>query len=393
MAQTVIMQTGCLHVEKGGMDLHVTKDGETSGTFKVSGVAMERCQGSMLKGVKLNGQKFDGLMTSCMRGGVMKNPVMTFAAIIVAACLAGCSGKVPRDARLLQRGYALEMRSEYDKAREKYAEAASLGNADAFKRLGDLVISQEYVLLSPENANDYATGYDRWLVSARQALAKAGDFYDKAKMAGCTNQLAASIEKLASLNAKVAETENKVREAKEKKRQEELRLQEEKKQAELRRQEELRRKQEEEKRRAEEAAHRARAEEEERRRKESPEYCIDNGIPLSDAAFAEIVRAVNYSSNTGNKLYDKEKDEEEHARFRGKHLVLRAKVDKVESTFFTDEVKIILSRRGGTISARFDGMSKSEAATIQRGTVLEIEGDVSIRPVLSSIAMDRCRIR
>ena len=319
-------------------------------------------------------------------------------------CIVGCSDKTPRDLKLLQEGSALEMRSEYGKAREKYAEAASLGNADAFKRLGDLTISMECVLLSPENASDYANGYDNWLASAKPALVKARDFYDKAKMAGCTNQLDVSMEKLAALAVKVSETEAKVNEAKEQKlqevlrrqeeaRQAELRRQEEARQAELQRQEELRRKQEEEKRLAEEAARRAQAEEEERRRKESPEYCIENGIPLSDAAFAEIVRAVNYLSNTGNKLYDKQKNSEEHARFRGKHLVLTATVDKVETTFFTDEVKIILRRRGGTISARFDGMAKSEAATIRPGTTLEIEGDVSSRPVLSSIAMDRCRIR
>ena len=310
-----------------------------------------------------------------------------------AVCLAGCFDKTPRDVKLLQEGSALEMQSEYDKARAKYAEAASLGNADAFKRLGDLTISKEYVLLSPESANDYANGYDTWLVQAKQALAKAGDFYDKAKTAGCTNQLDASLEKLKTLTAKVSETEAKVNEAKEQKRQDELRRQEEARQAELRRQEELRRKQEEEKRLAEEAARRAQAEEEERRRKESPEYCIENGILLSDAAFAEIVSAVNYRSKTGNKLYDKQKESEEHERFRGKRLVLKAKVDKVETTAFTDEVKIILSRKGGTISARFDGMSKFDAASIQTGTELEIEGDVSIRPVLSSIAMDRCRIR
>ena len=315
------------------------------------------------------------------------------AMFLGAICLAGCFDKTPRDQKLLQDGYALEMRSQYDKAIEKYSEAAAMGNPDAFRRLGDLTISREYFTLSPENAYDYAKGYDNWLVKAKQALAKAGDLYDKAQMAGCTNQLDASMERLAKLTTKVAETEAKVNEAKEQKRQYELRLKEEARQAELKRQEELRRKQEEERRRAEEEARRAKAEEEERRRKESPEYCIANGTPLSDTAFAEIVRAVNYVSNTGNKLYDKQKDEEEHARFRGQHLVLVAKVDKVESTFFTDEVKIILSRRGGTISARFDGMSKNEAATIRPGTVLEIEGDVSIRPVLSSIAMDRCRIR
>lgn len=311
----------------------------------------------------------------------------------VALCLSGCSGKVPKDVKLLREGAALEMRSEYGLALEKYAEAASLGNADAFKRLGDMTLSKDYTTLSPDNADDYATGYDTWLVKAKSAVAKAGDFYEKAQVAGCTNQLEASLSKLSVCRQKIAETESKVKEAKELKRQEEERRKEEARLAELRRQEELRRKQEEEKRLAEEAALKAKAEEEERRRKESPEYCIENGLLLSDAAFAEIVQAVNYMSDTGNKLYDKQKNEEEHARFRGKRLVLKARVDKVESTFFTDEVKIILSRRGGTISARFDGMSKNEAATISRGTELEIEGDVSMRPVMSSIAMDRCRIR
>ena len=315
------------------------------------------------------------------------------AAALSALCVTGCSDGVPKDVKLLREGSAFEMRSEYDKALEKYAEAASLGNADALRRLGDMTITRDYVALSPDNPDDYATGYDSWLAKAKQALAKADDFYEKAKLAGCTNQLDVSLEKLAAARAKISETETKVKEARELKRQEEERRQEEARQAELRRQEELRLKREEEKRRAEEAARKAKEEEEERRRKESPEYCVENGLLLSDAAFAEIVRAVNFVSDTGNKLYDKQRNEEEHARFRGKRLVLKAKVDKVESTFFTDEVKIILSRRGGTISARFDGMAKSDAATIRTGTVLEIEGDVSIRPVLSSIALDRCRIR
>ena len=161
-----------------------------------------------------------------------------------AICLAGCFDKTPRDQKLLQDGYAMEMRSQYDKALEKYSEAAAMGNPDAFKRLGDMTISREYFLLSPENANDYAKGYDSWLEKAKQALAKAGDFYEKAQMAGCTNQLDASMERLAKLTTKVAETEAKVNEAKEHKRQYELRLKEEARQAELKRQEELRRKQE-----------------------------------------------------------------------------------------------------------------------------------------------------
>lgn len=314
------------------------------------------------------------------------------AATSAAICLAGCFDSTPKDEKLLRNGNKFEIKAEYDKAFNMYTEAAALGNADAFKKLGDLVFTREIMPLSPANPNDYVSGYDEWLNKTKPAMARANDFYNKAQMAGCTNQLDASMKKMEALSARIKDTEARVNEAKELKRQEELRKQEEARLAELRRQEELRRKQEEERRLAEEAARRAKAEAEEKAHRESPEYCIENGLTLTDAAFSEIVKADNYVSRTGNKLYDKQVEEEQHARFRGKHLVLEARVDKVESTFFTDEVKIVLSRRGGTISARFDGMSKAEAANISVGTVLKIEGDLSMRPVLSSIAMDRCRI-
>ena len=142
------------------------------------------------------------------------------AAVLCALYAAGCFDGTPKDVKLLREGAALEMRSEYDKALAKYTEAASLGNADAFRRLGDMSLSRNYALLRPENAGDYATGYDGWLAKAKQAVDRAGDFYAKAKQAGCTNQLDASMEKLLAARARIAETEARVKEAKEQKRQE-----------------------------------------------------------------------------------------------------------------------------------------------------------------------------
>ena len=142
------------------------------------------------------------------------------ATVLCILWATGCFDGTPTDVKLLREGAALETRSEYDKALAKYTEAASLGNADAFKRLGDIAISRDYALQRPENADDYATGYDGWLAKAKLAVDRAGDFYAKAKQAGCTNQLDASMEKLLAARARIAETEARVKEAKEQKRQE-----------------------------------------------------------------------------------------------------------------------------------------------------------------------------
>ncbi len=64
MAQTVVLQTECLHVKKGGIDLHVTKDGKTIGTLKVSNGAIEWCPRNKKQGIKLNWTKFDDIMKS-----------------------------------------------------------------------------------------------------------------------------------------------------------------------------------------------------------------------------------------------------------------------------------------------------------------------------------------
>lgn len=137
------------------------------------------------------------------------------------------------------------------------------------------------------------------------------------------------------------------------------------------------------------ASRRERAEEE--RKKNSPEYCIENNLFLSDAALTKLINEVNYFVDTGNKIKDEEMYRQHHGRFMGKRIKVRGTIKQIETTLFTDEVKVIVNVVGGkTISARFDGMSKDEAINLNRGDAILFEGDVSDRPVTSTIAMDRC---
>jgi vacuolar-type H+-ATPase subunit I/STV1 len=228
-------------------------------------------------------------------------------------------------------------------------------------------------------------------------IANAQNMYDKAQAAGCTNQMEVSLERLQKCKESVAQVESSVAEVKEKERirQEELRKQkeEEKRRAE----EEAKKRAEEEKRRAEEEA-KKRAEEEAKRRAEeakrnSPEYCIENNLELTSIALNEVIRDLTFHSNTGNKIYDKAENARRHARFMGKIITVSGTINKVQLTAFTREVKIIVSVPGGTISARFDGMPRSEAAQFRVGQSIKFSGQISNRPVLSTFAMDRCSIR
>ena len=325
-------------------------------------------------------------------------PLAGFHFIAIGILCLGCS-REPKDIRLLREGRKSEMRSKgsdlslIGKAREKYAEAAALGNADAVKMLGDLLLSHDFANLAKEmpryRKNDYVSGYDDYLIDAKRILENAESLFEQAQKAGCTNGVNSSLEILEGHKKKVADIETKVKEAKMKKaeedkqrwlaayqrRQEELRL---KREEEKRRVEEEKRRQEEEKRRAEEQLHPG-----------QPEYYIAHDLELSDKAFAEIVRAVNRPSKTGNDIFDERVNKEQEARFLGKRIKLRATVKRVETTIF-DEVKLIMDKVGLSISARFDGMSKDEASEIRVGQTLLITGTVSDRPVLSKIALDRC---
>lgn len=324
--------------------------------------------------------------------------------IATFSILFGLTGCTPKDVSLLKKGTQLELTGKFAEAAEKYAEAASLGNADAYKKLGDMAIAHDFLKLTPENANDFITGHDKWLSNAQQAVAKAKDCFEKAQMAGCTNMLLVSLDKLAACEKKIAETSSKVSEAKEKERQ---RLEEERKKREEeeriareKREEEERiakaeaeRKAEEERKRreAEEAEAKRRAAEEARRN--SPEYCIDNDIELTPAALREVIKEVTFYSRTGNDIFDKQETARHHERFMNKTITVSGRISKVQVTAFTREVKCIVSVSGGTISARFDGMSRDEAAGFSIGQQITLRGQISNRPVLSTFAMDRCMLR
>lgn len=305
-----------------------------------------------------------------------KNLIVPASALL----LFGCGPGQPRDLAMLEKAKRAEANGKFMEARTLFLQAADLGSAEAYKCLGDATFLQKYNKLSPKNSSDYLKGYDRYIDDAEKALSEAESFYEKARFAGFPPEgLVASLKNLELAQRKLGETKKKVAAAKDEARlKEEARKREEERKKEEARQAELRR-QEEERRKAEEAA-----------RRESADYCIENGLALTDKAFREVVRAVNYSSDTGNTLYDAQRDKEEHARFAGKRLVIKGKVSKVETTFFTDEVKVIVSCGGETISARFDGMSKFDASNIRVGSPIHMSGYVSNRPVLSSIAMDRC---
>lgn len=347
-------------------------------------------------------------------------------ALGLSAILVGITGCTPKDVVLLQKGTQLELTGKYAEAAAKYAESAALGNAEAYKRLGDMVITHDFIGFTPENVNDFVTGHDKWLSDAQQAVAKAKDYFERAQMAGCTNMLHMSLDKLAACEKKIAETSAKVREAKEKER---LRLEEERKKREeeeriareqreeaeriakakqeeeerianakrveterIAREDAERKAEEDRKRReAEEAAAKRRAEEEARRN--SPEYCIENDIELTSAALREVIKEVTFYSRTGNEIFDRQETARHHERFMDKIITVSGRINKVQITAFTREVKCIVSVSGGTISARFDGMSRDEAAGFRVGQSIRLRGRISNRPVLSTFAMDQCMIR
>lgn len=333
-----------------------------------------------------------------MKNGLVGRMVWTLA--VVALC-AGCE---PKDEALMKSGEKLQLLGKYSEAKEKYAGAAALGNAEAFRKLADLKISHDFTVLRPDDASDYVSGHDRWLAMAAEIVDEAGVLYEKAKIAGYEGDLTPSLEKLRQCEAMIAETTGKVDQAKvaEKKRLEQERVKKEaeekaaREEAERKAAEAKRQKEAEEKAAREEAerkAAEAKRREEEEKLRESPEYCMEHDLALPSRAMRVVCSELTYSSNTGNKIYDEQETARHHARFRGKTLIVAGTVDKVEKTFFTDEVKIIVSVSGGTISARFDGMSEREAANIRTGQSIQFKGRVSDRPVLSTFAMDGCRMQ
>ena len=302
---------------------------------------------------------------------------MNFSRMVLALAIVGTVvtvGCKPKDVALMQEGAKLEFTGRVAQAKEKYAEAAAMGNADGLKKLGDVAFLVEFAALAPQNKDDFVKGYDRWLEEGSKLLSVAVQMYEKAIAAGCTNQVEAALAKVGEKAMAMKAIQVKVDAAKE---------------AERARQAELKRQKEAEAARAKAAAEQAAAE---AKRRTSPEYCIENDLELPKVAFREVVREVNYCSRTGNELLDEEENKKHHARFRGKYVIVSGTISKVEKTFFTDEVKCIIDAYGNTISARFDGMSDAEGRTLRTGSRVKIGGVISDRIVLSDIAMDRCKL-
>lgn len=340
--------------------------------------------------------------------------IIALALVVAGFVFSGCDN-TPKDMALLNSGLQLELRGLYDDAVKKYAEAATLGNAQAFKKLGDFALSLEFPTIpydDPLKSSDpsswterFSNGndsYDAWMKDARRILSRAELCFNNAERTGYTNQLDRSRARLNELKQYVLKAEGKMHKIREERRMVQKKLQEEKersakieKELAARATEELEKKRKEEERVAREREEREEAERrrlaEEEARKNSPEYCIENNLFLSDVALSEVIKEVNYSADTGNEIKDKVLNREHRGRFLGKHIKVRGTIKQVETMLFTDEVKVIVNVVGGkTISARFDGMSKDEAINLNRGDAILFEGDVSDRPVTSTIAMDRC---
>ena len=145
----------------------------------------------------------------------MRMPTLS-ALIIVAVTFVGCE---PKEKTLLQQATKLELRGKLDEAADKYAEAASLGNLDAYQKLGDIALRTFENELASLRAEDYLDGYDRWLVEARKCLQRADDCYGRAKGAGCTNRIHVGIEKLKECEKRYSRILENVSQAKEKERQ------------------------------------------------------------------------------------------------------------------------------------------------------------------------------
>lgn len=293
-------------------------------------------------------------------------------AIVGAMVLLGCK---PKEVALMQEGIRLELTGRVSEAKEKYAEAAALGNAEGMKKLGDIAFLTEFAALTPRDKNDFVNGYDSWLAKGSKLLDTAAQMYEKAIAAGCTNQVESALAKLVESVKEMKVIQIKVDAAKE---AEKMRLAELKKQREA----EAARKKAESERKAAEA-----------RRRESPEYCIENDLELSAVAFREVVRELCYSASTGNELVDREENEKHHSRFMGKWIKVKGTIRKIEKTFFTDEVKCIIDAHGKSISARFDGMPDEEGRRLKCGMDVRIYGRISDRIVLSDIAMDSCKMQ
>lgn len=310
------------------------------------------------------------------RNRTMKDCARFWAiAVLVAAVWAGAGcERVPPDVAALKEGAKLELKGDWAGAEAKYAEACSGGNAEAYRRLAELLLNREGTRLFVEARKRDAD----WVLEARALL-------ERIEMA--SSQAAARGEDTAGMEATLKTYRQALAVAGERIEKERLAAEEaERKAAEERRLEEERaaaqraaaEKAAAEKRAAEaaEAARRA----EEARKRDSADYCIENGLPLSRGAFREVCRAMNYHQDTGNKIVDNEASSREHRRFRGKRVRLSGSITKVDTKFFGG-VKILLNVYGENVWANFPNMPESEGATFRVGQTLTVDGKVEDAPI------------
>lgn len=278
---------------------------------------------------------------------------VSLLAFAFAGFITGCG---PKDISLLNEGTKLEFKGNYNEAADKYAEAASLGNVLACKKLGDILVSYKYANLRPQNSSDYCHGYDKWLEEARDITSRAAMLFDKAEMGGCTEPLAKSREKLAACEKQVAEISEKVARAKD----------------------------EDAKRRAE--ADRIAKDNELRK---NPDYCISHGYVLSEDALRKIRADLHYVDWNSDELVS-EKEEERNSRYLKKVVKIKGEISAVETTLFSNEVKCKIVSYGVSVSARFDGLPKSDSR-LKVGNTVTFTGSVSNRPTFSDLAVDYCK--
>lgn len=316
--------------------------------------------------------------------------------LIVALLISGCGKKKAED--YIQDGLKAEMKGQFDEAKTAYAEAASLGNAEAFKRMGDILVLHDFAsLVGRDNS-------DETIAQMNQLLEQADDMFSKAQQFGYSDSFESSRNKLkenkAVVSSRIAELKEKKELAERERKQEEARREEQRKREEAQREEQRKREeaQREEERKQEEArqAERRRQEEErrlllekereEQARRDSPQYCIDNGQELTATAFKQVVREMNFRSNTGNKVYDQKVMDEHHAIFKGQRIIVTGKILQVKGRLLSG-IKVKMNCHGHTVWAICKSMSDDEGASLVVGRTIKIEGTVS-SAILADINLD-----
>lgn len=299
----------------------------------------------------------------------MNRKTRTWMAVgLAVVAVAGCE-RTPPDVAALREGTRLELKGDWSGAEGKYLEACGAGNGEAFRKLAEMLLKHEGTRVFLEAKRRDAD----WVYRARALLERIEMVSGQAAAQDCPVEDAAKT--LAAYRKTIEETEARIEKERAEKEERIARERAAIEEAARRKAEEQRRAEAElAARRTAEAEAAARRAEEEKRRN-SPEYCIENGLELSQSAFREVCRAMNYRQNTGNTLVDNQAESEQHARFRGQRVKVTGKITKVDSKLLGG-VKIKLNVYGESVWANFPSMSQSEGMDFRVGETLRVEGKV-----------------